>query len=86
LGTATLVNPESEIIFAFAAGTFYALRLPVPTRDIAIAAGAVSSTRIGGSAVQLSMLGEEWVIGMGVKDAEEWWRSAFEYSANRVNS
>jgi hypothetical protein len=86
MGTASLVNPKSEIVFAFAAGTFYALRLPVPTRDIAIAAGAVSSTRIGLSAAQLSMLGEEWVTGMGVNDAEEWWQSAFEYSANMASS
>src|SRR5215469_11950182 len=39
-GTVVLVNPESEIIFAFAAGTNYALRLPDSTLELAIAAGA----------------------------------------------
>ena len=86
LGTPALVNPDSEIIFAFAAGTFYALRLPTPTREAAIAAGAADATRIGVSPFLLSKLGDEWVIGMFARDAEEWWQSAFEYSAIRGNS
>lgn len=86
LGTPALVNPDSEIVFAFAAGTFYALRLPTPTREAALAAGAVGATRTGALSPVLSMLGDEWVRGMFARDAEERWQSAFEYSAILANS
>lgn len=69
--TATLVHPDSEIIIAFAEGDFYALRLPEQSRKNAESAGAR----------RMSDLGVDWVIGMREADAEEWWRSAFEYSA-----
>jgi len=69
--TATLVHPDSEIVFAFAEGDFYAIRLPAHSRQIAESHGAE----------RMASLGEDWVIGMGPGDAEEWWQSAFEYSA-----
>lgn len=69
--TATLVHPNTEVILAFAEGGFYALRLPTQSREIAVAAGAKRMTD----------LGEDWVIGMGESDAEEWWQSAFQHSA-----
>jgi hypothetical protein len=69
--TATLVHPDSEIVFAFAEGDFYALRLPPPLRQIAVSAGA---KRMAG-------LGEDWVFGMGLSDTEEWWQSAFDSSS-----
>jgi hypothetical protein len=81
LGTAVLAHPDSEIVFAFAAGTRYALRLPAHTRKLAIAAGAKRKTGTGGSAMDLATIGDEWVFGTGPRDAEEWWDSAFEYSA-----
>ena len=79
-GTAVLVNPESEIIFAFAAGSNYALRLPEKMRKNAVAAGAQQKIGSGASTIDLADIGEEWVFGMGTADAEEWWDSAFEYS------
>jgi hypothetical protein len=82
LGTPVLVNPDSEIVFAFAAGSDYALRLPAQTREAAIAAGAKRSAGTGGATVNLSVIGEEWVFGMGQSDAEEWWHRALEYSAS----
>jgi hypothetical protein len=80
LGTAVLVNPESEVIFAFAAGSDYALRLPKGVREKAIVAGAHRTSGSGASAIDLSRIGDEWVFGIGSADAEEWWHSAFEYS------
>lgn len=68
--TATLVHPISEVIIAFAEGDFYALRLPEESRKVAISAGAM----------RMSDLGEDWVIGIGETDAEEWWQSAYEHS------
>jgi hypothetical protein len=82
LGTPVLVNPDSEIVFAFAAGSNYALRLPAHTREAAISAGAKRSTGTGGATVDLSVIGEEWVFGMGQSDAEEWWHRALEYAAS----
>jgi hypothetical protein len=67
--TATLVHPASEVVFAFAEGDFYALRLPYDSRKIALLAGAK----------KLADLGGDWVIGTG--DAIEWWRRAYEHSA-----
>jgi hypothetical protein len=82
LGTPVLVNPDSEIVFAFAAGSNYTLRLPAHTREAAISAGAKRSTGTGGATVDLSVIGEEWVFGMGQSDAEEWWHRALEYAAS----
>ncbi len=70
--TATLVHPDSEIVFAFAEGDFYALRLPPHSRQIAESLGAEG----------IGSLGDDWVIGMGQSDAEKWWQSAFEHSAS----
>lgn len=84
MGTPVLTHPDSEIVFAFAAGANYALRLPPDTRRTAIAAGANWSTGTGSATVDLSAIGEEWVFGMGQRDAEEWWQSAFEYSARAM--
>ena len=81
LGTAVLVHPESEIIFAFAAGPDYALRLPENTRQLAVAAGAQTKKGTGRAAIDLSPLGGEWVFGLGQADAEGWWESAFKYAA-----
>jgi hypothetical protein len=75
-----LVNPDSEIVFAFAAGTNYALRLPTRTREMAIAAGATCMA----GAVALSVIGDDWVFGTGQSDAEEWWHSAFKYSSTAM--
>jgi hypothetical protein len=69
--TATLVHPDSEIVLAFAEADFSALRLPAHSRQIAKCAGAE----------RIATLGEDWVTGMGQRDAEEWWQSAFEHSA-----
>jgi hypothetical protein len=69
--TATLVHPDSEIIFAFAEGGYYALRLPADSRNMAEFAGAK----------RLADLGDDWVIGMRKSDPEEWWQSAFEHSS-----
>jgi hypothetical protein len=82
LGTPVLVHPVSEVVFAFAGGTCYALRLPADVREVAVAAGAKQRI-IGtsGAIGDLSAIGEEWVYGMFRKDHEEWWRRAFEHSA-----
>ncbi len=70
--TATLVHPDSEVVLAFAEGDFYALRLPADSRQFAESLGAE----------KMATLGDDWVIGMGQRDAEEWWQSAFEHSAS----
>jgi hypothetical protein len=80
LGTPVLAHPTSATVFAFAAGASYGLRLPPETRRAAISAGARSSGFIQGTVVDLSDLGEDWLIGMGSEDKIEWWRSAFDHS------
>ena len=79
-----LANPDSEIVFAFAAGSNYALRLPARAREAAISAGAKRVMGTGSATVDLSVIGEEWVFGMGQSDAEEWWQRALEYSASTM--
>ena len=65
------------------AGSGYALRLPVATREAAIAAGAKGWTeRTDRSAPDLSVIGEEWVFAMGDGDDEHWWHSALEYASH----
>jgi hypothetical protein len=81
LGTPVLVNPHSGIIFAFAAGPTYALRLPNESRQTAIEMGARQVKRNGGATVDLSQLGDKWVIGLGRQDSPDWWKSAFEFSS-----
>jgi len=74
MGTPVLVHPDSEIVFMFAMGTGYAIRLPEEARAQAIAVGAKRS--IG--RMDLTAVTDDWVVGMGSKDKPEWWLSAFE--------
>ncbi len=80
-GFPSLVHPRSGIIFAYAGGTVYMLRLPGPERREALQAGArqvhafpaLASLGIDGSVVDLREdLGDDWVFGGWYKD-EDWW-------------
>jgi hypothetical protein len=76
-GFPSLVHPETGIIFAYAGGTTYALRLPEAERRQALQRGAKQvqvfpaypTLGITGATVEL---GDEWVFGRWYKD-EDWW-------------
>jgi len=82
-GAPVLMHPDSGIVFGFAGGTHtYALRLPEPVRQEALAAGA---TRVKTYPRRLSLdlenIGPEWVFCSWLKGEERWCLSAYEFAA-----
>ena len=83
LGNPVLMHPVSEVVFGFAGGTHaYALRLPEPVREEAMANGA---TRIhiypGRPPFDLEVFGPEWVFCKWLEGEERWCLSAYEFAA-----
>jgi hypothetical protein len=76
LGTAALVNPGSEVVFAFVAGGICALRVP-PQACKALTATDENGSSYGTS----SLIGNGWVE-MATEHAEEWSQCAFDYSSS----
>lgn len=82
-GKPVLVHPTSAVIFAFGTGTIYALRFPNDALQQAVKLGARRShTFGGGSVLDLSDFGDEWIFGRWFKDEGHWCLRAFEYAQN----
>ncbi len=87
-GTPALAHPDSGVLFGFAGGTVYALRLPPAELADAIAAGAVQVRRfpaypalgVAASSLDLRDLGPGWVFGSWHAREPAWclagWRAA----------
>jgi len=74
LGTATLVNPTSEVIFALVAGSDCAIRLPKKIQHL------VDATSVEPLPKRLSALGKDWFLVDISYNAEQLWETALEYS------
>ncbi len=78
-GTPCLVQDRSGIILAFALGTAYAMRLPLPERGEALLAGATAAMKWSGGAV--TDLAEDleggWLWGRWVGPEPAWVAAAY---------
>jgi hypothetical protein len=80
-GTPVLVNPASAVIFAFAGGTVYALRLPKDARSEALGLGLATVRRFSnGVVLDLADFGDEWVFGGALGEELRWCVRAFEHA------
>jgi hypothetical protein len=78
-GRPALVHPGTGVIFGFAQGTHaYALRLPQPERDEAVAAGAKAQYVYPSATLDLSAAGDEWLFGCWHPDEPRWCLAAYE--------
>ena len=79
-GTPVLVHPVTGILFAFALGTQYALRLPGGLVDEAIRLGLKTITHwAGGRSTDLPReVGEEWVFGRFLEGETGWLQKTYE--------
>lgn len=88
-GAPVLVRPDSGVIFGFAGGTIYSLRLPPRERAEALSAGAerirsfpaYQALGIEASVLDLRHIGEAWVFGCWDKREHEWCLAAYEDAA-----
>ena len=78
-GTPALVQPDSGILFAFALGTQYCLRLPVSLIETAILANAKTSTHWSNGKVEdiQKELGTGWIFGCWMAAEIEWCKASF---------
>lgn len=83
-GTPALMHPETKIVFAFAWGTHtYALRLPEHERAAALRAGATRLKHYPGEpSLDLTEIGQEWVLCSWLTGEEDWCFAAFELAAS----
>jgi hypothetical protein len=80
-GRPVLVRPATGIVFAWATGHVYALRLPSDERALALRAGASRlHTFTDGTTLNLDLLGPEWVFGMWFKDEPAWCAAAYDFA------
>jgi hypothetical protein len=80
-GTPVLVNPASAVIFAFAGGTVYALRLPNDARSEALERGLSTVHKFSdGAVLDLADIGNGWVFGAARNEEQRWCVRAFEYA------
>ena len=78
-GHPALVHPGTGVIFGFAQGTHaYALRLPSPERDEAIAAGAKTQFAYPNATLDLRPAGDEWLFGSWHINEPRWCLAAYE--------
>jgi len=79
-GTPALVQPVTGIILAIALGTQYCLHLPIPLLNIALAAGAPTTTKWSGGHVTdvAKEFGEGWFFGKWLKDEIGWCRESYQ--------
>ena len=87
-GTPVLMHPSSEVVFGFAGGTHtYALRLPEPVRQEALAAGATRvKTYPRQPSLDLEVIGPEWVFCSWLTGEERWCLSAYEFAAGATST
>jgi hypothetical protein len=83
-GTPALVHPKSGLVFGFATGTHtYALRLPPPVHETALAAGARRvRTYLVGPPFDLATVGAEWLFCAWLKGEEGWCLAAYEFASD----
>lgn len=80
-GTPVLVNPATAVIFAFAGGTVYALRLPEDARSEAFKLGLDTVREFSnGGMLDLSDLGDGWMFGRALSEEQRWCVRAFEHA------
>jgi hypothetical protein len=79
-----LVNPETNVIFAFGVALSYALRLPPDVWEEATKAGAKRALGVHRFSIDLSQLGVGWLHPRWDTDKAYWWRRAYEYSAEKA--
>ena len=79
-GYPVLVNPDSNVIFAFGIGLRHALRLPQECFQEAIKQGANRVIRIHSFSMDLAKIGTGWVQPRQYENPI-WWKSAYEYAA-----
>ena len=80
-GYPALVNPDSNVIFAFGIGLRHALRLPEESFRGAIVQGANRVIRIHSFSIDLAKIGTGWVQPRQY-DNPNWWKDAYEYAAD----
>ena len=78
-GTPALVHPESGVVFAFALGTEYALRLPYRVwRDKRTAGLRTVAQWTGGGSTDIEReCGKEWILGSYTADEISWCEEVF---------
>ena len=78
-GRPVLVRPSTGIVFAWATGHVYALRLGPDAHNAALRAGAGRlHTFSDGSTLDLAGFGPEWLFGMWFRDEPAWCRAAWD--------
>jgi hypothetical protein len=79
--TPALVHPGSGVVFGFATGVpVYALRLPAPELEEALAAGAKREFVYSrGPKLDLAKIGADWVLGSWHKDEPRWVLAGYEW-------
>jgi hypothetical protein len=85
-GMPVLAHPRTGVIFAFAGGMDYALRLPPPVLHDALRLGVkqvkhsrgTPSIGIAPWTLDLARIGPEWCFGSYRADEVQWCRAAFE--------
>ncbi|HMD90377.1 MAG TPA: hypothetical protein VKF38_14540 [Anaerolineaceae bacterium] len=78
-GTPALVQTDNGILFAFALGTQYCLRLPASLIETAHLANAKTSTRWSNGKVEdiQKELGDGWIFGSWMAAEIEWCKASF---------
>lgn len=88
LGMPVLSHPHTGVIFAYAGGTSYMLRLAPGDLAAALAAGTpqqhqypgVKSLGMPPTTLDLREIGPEWVMGGWRKPEPDWMRNAFDHA------
>jgi hypothetical protein len=80
-GTPILVNPVSSLVFAFAGGTVYGLRLSPGDRQQAVASGYQQEHTFSNRVLfKVSDFGAGWFFGKWKTIEEEWISNAYQYA------
>lgn len=87
--TPVLAHPLTGVIFAFAGGTTYALRLVRGDLEAALRAGAEQvhhfpaypALGIGASTLDLRAIGPDWIFGAWRREEQAWCENAFQAAA-----
>ena len=88
-GVGVLAHPHSGVIFAFALGTNYVLRLPAATIAVALRAGVQQVKHSRGTPSigirpwtwDLTQIGHDWCFGSWRVEEQAWLRDAFDFAA-----
>jgi hypothetical protein len=81
-GAPALVQPRTGVIFGWAGGSRdYALRLPEKAKELALKGGAKLEARYStGDLLDVSELGEEWVLLNFSPGEERWCLESYDYA------